>query len=329
MIVSQDRLNLPWTNEGKENQRFSLILISLVIVLLVLSIWIPSVVLPEKDRKTLEKLPPQLAKLVKKKAPPKVEKKKPLPKVKEKKKVIEKEKKIEKPKIKKEVKPKEKKILPKLKKPKVVKEKNLTKQVKKARAVAKNSGLLALQNDLSDLKSIVNVSALQKKIAPKRAQTIAARASSSNAADVLKKSGGIKTDTLSVPAESIQLASMENVVLDATNDEISLAKAEAEAATRINNRSSDSIRLVAESLKAAFSKLYNRELRNDPFLEGLVMLEVVIEPTGEVSFCRVVSSELNNEKLEKKIVSRMYLADFGAEDVLKTTVNLPFPFRPN
>lgn len=74
MIVSQDLLNLPWTNEGGENQRFSFILISLIIALLVLSVWIPSVDLPEKDRKSLEKLPPQLAKLVKKKVPPKPEK---------------------------------------------------------------------------------------------------------------------------------------------------------------------------------------------------------------------------------------------------------------
>ncbi|WP_231882672.1 AgmX/PglI C-terminal domain-containing protein, partial [Oleiphilus sp. HI0061] len=102
-----------------------------------------------------------------------------------------------------------------------------------------------------------------------------------------------------------------------------------EAASGMLSRSEENIRLVAESLKSAFNKLYVRELRKDPFLEGLLMLEVIIEPSGEVSFCRIVSSELNHPVLENKIVKRMYLADFGVENVMQTTINIPFPFRPN
>ena len=64
-------------------------------------------------------------------------------------------------------------------------------------------------------------------------------------------------------------------------------------------------------------------------MEGTLLLEVVIEPTGDVSYCRVVSSELNNSDFESKIVSRMYLADFGEANVLQTTINIPIPFIPN
>jgi len=329
MAVSQDRLNLPWTNEGKENTRFTIILVSLILVFLVLSVWIPSVMLPEKDRKTLEKLPPQLAKLVKKKLPPK-----PKPKPKPVKKEEPPKKKEAKPKKKAELpkkidKPKEKKVIPKLKKPTVVKENKLTKEVKKARAVAKKSGLLALQSDLADLKSAVDVNALAKKIAPRREQAIAAKAGSASTADVLRRSSGIQTEAISAPAETIRLAAHDGEVLNATADEISLAKAEQEAASGLAQRSKDSIRLVTESLKSSFLKLYNREIRKNPFLEGLLLLEVVIEPSGEVSFCRVVSSELNHATLENKIVKRMYLADFGVENVVQTTINIPFPFHPN
>jgi len=87
--------------------------------------------------------------------------------------------------------------------------------------------------------------------------------------------------------------------------------------------------LTTESLQSSLNKLYLRELRKDPFLEGTLLLELVIEPTGEVSFCRIVSSELNNPDFESKIVSRMYLADFGEANVLQTTINIPIPFVPN
>ncbi len=321
MSSSQDRLNLPWTTDGIENKRFNAILSVLLIVALILAIWIPTVVIPEKDRKTLEKLPPQLAKLVKKKKEeppkPKPPKKEELPKKKEEK---------PKPKPKPKEKPKPKKKV-EIKKPKPLK-KPLTKEVKKAREVAKKSGLLALQNDLTDLKQAVDVSALKKKIAPRKEATIAAKAGSVATADVLKTSSGIVTEGLAAPAESVKLADRDSVVLDATADEIALAKAEEEAAMGLATRNQDNIRFTVENLKSAFNKLYNRELRKDPFLEGVLVLEIVIEPAGDVSSCIVVSSELNSPQLEGKICNRMLLADFGAENVLQTTINIPFPFKP-
>lgn len=321
MAVSQDRLSLPWSNERQENKRFKLILVILLGVLLILSIWIPLVHVPEKDRDTLEKLPPQLAKLVKKKEPPKkLEKPKPLPKA---------EPKPEIKKIEPKPEPKKKLIPPKLKKPVVVKDKDLSKEVKKARDVARNSGLLALQNDLSDLRSVVDVSALKKNISPRNEPTIAAKAGSLATSDVMGRSAGIQTDSLSAPVETVALASRDDARLSATDDEIALAKAEAEAASSVRTRPQENIRLTTESLKSSFNKLYSRELRKDPFLEGVLLLEVVIEPTGEVSFCRVVNSELNNSDFESKIVSRMYLADFGEANVLQTTIQIPFPFKPS
>ncbi|KZZ35050.1 AgmX/PglI C-terminal domain-containing protein, partial [Oleiphilus sp. HI0086] len=215
-----------------------------------------------------------------------------------------------------------------IKKPEPIK-KPLTTKVKKAREVAKKSGLLAVQSDLAELKTVVDVAALKKKVAPSKQATIAAKASGPASSEVLKRSSGISTEALAAPAETVSLSARENEVLDATEDEISLALAEEEAASGMLSRSEENIRLVAESLKSAFNKLYVRELRKDPFLEGLLMLEVIIEPSGEVSFCRIVSSELNHPVLENKIVKRMYLADFGVENVMQTTINIPFPFRPN
>jgi len=327
MIESQDRLMLPWTSEGKESLRFKSILVILFLLLFILSVWIPSISLPKKDRKTLEKLPPQLAKLVKKMEAPK-----PVKKIEPKKKEIKKEaeKKAEPKKEKPKVKPKKKEPI-KIRKPKPQPKIKIPEQKRKvnaAREVAKKTGLLALQDDLADLRATVDIAALNKKAAPRKAKTIAAKATSgTNAQQILARSSGIQTDSLTAPAESVALTGLIGAELDETLDEQALAKAEAEAATRIKYRSEKSIHLIVERLKGSLITLYNRERRKDPFLEGLLVVEVVIEPSGSVSSCRVISSELNHETLEKKMVNRIYLTDFGAEDVEQTTKNIPFTFK--
>jgi len=329
MAGFQDRLMLPWTLERKENRQFTVILTSLLVLLVALSLWIPAISLPEKDRATLEKLPPQLAKLVVKKmiVKPEPQKKKEEPQKEE---VLKPEKKKPEPEKKKPEQKKEPEKKPEKKeKPKKPEIKVKPKQsVKAARAVAKKTGLLALQDDLADLRSSIDVSALKKTAKPRKEKTIAAKASGLNSKKVLTRSSGIRTDTLSLPAESLTLAAQDREVLDETEDEVALARAEAEAALRANERSEESIRLAIEKLKASFYKLYNRELRKNPFLEGRLVLEVVIEASGEVSYCRVISSELNHKALESKIVNRMKLANFGSENVARATREVPLNFQP-
>lgn len=322
MANSQDRLMLPWSVEEKENRQFAVITVGLFIVFLIFAIWIPMISLPEPDRETLEKLPPQLAKLVVKKEPPKPIKKE-APKPEEPKEEPPKEKEPPKPKekpVKKEVKPKEKPV----EKPKV------KQTVKQAREVARKTGLLALQNDLAELKSAVDVSALKKKPVKTAAKkTIAAKAKDVDAKKLLKTSGGIQTEAMAVPAESIELAGRSATELEQTADERALAIAEAEAALRQNIRSDDSIRLAFELAKKALYKLYNRELRKNPFIEGLVSFEVVIEPSGEVSYCRVLESELDHPELERKFVNRIKLHNFGPEEVGRITTQINIDFQPN
>lgn len=327
MANYQDRLMLPWTPEGKERRRFSTILLVLFALLLVFSLWIPFITLPEKDRETLEKLPPQLARFVEKKVLPKPQ---PIKKEGQKKEEPKKEKKPEKkpePPVKKEP---EKPIKISKPKPQIVpKTPELKQEVKAAREAAKKTGLLALQDDLASLRTTVDVSVLSKSLAPRKAQTLAAKVSGPVAGQVMAKSAGIKTDGLSAPAETVSLQSRKGVELEETIDEKALAKAEAEAALRVNQRSEESILLVMERTKEAFYKLYIRELRKDPFLSGRLVLELVIEPSGEVSSCKIVSSELNNPALERKIVNRMLLADFGAENVVRMRHKISNNFQPN
>ena len=59
-----------------------------------------------------------------------------------------------------------------------------------------------------------------------------------------------------------------------------------------------------------------------------MVLEFTISPSGEVMMCRVVSSELHDPDLEKKIVARVRLFRFEAKDVETITTTKPIDFFP-
>jgi TonB family protein len=94
------------------------------------------------------------------------------------------------------------------------------------------------------------------------------------------------------------------------------------------SRSREEIELVFDRNKGAIFALYNRALRSDPTLEGKLVLRLTIAPSGEVTFCEVVSSELGDPDLEQKLVSRVKLFRFEAKDVEPITTTKPIDFFP-
>lgn len=95
------------------------------------------------------------------------------------------------------------------------------------------------------------------------------------------------------------------------------------------SRSIEDIKLVFERNKGAIYAIYNRALREDPSLQGKVVVELKIAPTGEVMACRVVSSELHAPELEAKLMARIRQFDFGAKDVDQMVVTWPVDFLPS
>ena len=95
------------------------------------------------------------------------------------------------------------------------------------------------------------------------------------------------------------------------------------------SRSIEEIKLVFERNKGAIYALYNRALREDPSLQGKVVVELKIAPSGEVVGCRVVSTELKTPDLETKLVARIRGFDFGAKDVDTMVVTWPVDFLPS
>jgi TonB family protein len=95
------------------------------------------------------------------------------------------------------------------------------------------------------------------------------------------------------------------------------------------SRSIEDIKLVFERNKGAIYALYNRALRDDPALQGKVVLELKIAPDGQVQGLRIVSSELKADELEKKLLARIRQFDFGAKDVDVMVVTWPVDFLPS
>jgi periplasmic protein TonB len=94
-------------------------------------------------------------------------------------------------------------------------------------------------------------------------------------------------------------------------------------------RSLEEIRLVFERNKGAIYAIYNRALRDDPGLQGKVVLELKIAPAGQVTGCRLVSSELKAPELEQKLLARIRQFDFGAKEVDEMVVSWPLDFLPS
>ena len=95
------------------------------------------------------------------------------------------------------------------------------------------------------------------------------------------------------------------------------------------SRSIEEIKLVFERNKGAIYALYNRALREDSSLQGKVVVELKIAPSGEVVGCRVISTELKTPDLESKLVTRIRGFDFGAKDVDTMVVTWPVDFLPS
>ncbi|HXV36839.1 MAG TPA: AgmX/PglI C-terminal domain-containing protein [Myxococcota bacterium] len=94
-------------------------------------------------------------------------------------------------------------------------------------------------------------------------------------------------------------------------------------------RTDEAIQIVFDRHTAALYRLYNRELRRDPTLQGQIVLRMTIEPDGSVSFCEVQSSDMKAPDLVAQVVDRVKTFDFGAEEGIPAiTILYPIDFLP-
>jgi TonB family protein len=93
-------------------------------------------------------------------------------------------------------------------------------------------------------------------------------------------------------------------------------------------RSREEIELIFDRNKGRLDSIYARAQRDNAELQGKLVLELTITPAGDVTACRVVSSELKDPALEAKIVALVRTYKFEAKDVDTITVTKPLEFFP-
>ena len=317
--------NLPWT-DYQEDRSFRWIVIIMLLLFLGAGVVLNTIKLPEVVQKSLVDVSPRLAKLILEKQkikPPPPKKVKPKE---------DKKKKVEKKKVEK------KKEKPKKKEPEKKKEKPKKKEAEKkkdARDVAKDSGLIALSDELEDLREsfdLDNVAKLPQQTAGKQA-VVVATSSDLLTSSAQRSSGGIKTDTLNRSIKTSELAQRQTTKVESKieADENKLAKASTTKKKQgsVAKRSADEIERVFQQNKGGIFNLYNRALRKNPALEGQVVVELTIAPNGQVTAVIILSSELGDEILERKLILTIKKFKFVQANVAEITVTYPIEFLPS
>lgn len=322
------RYDLPWSPVGEERDRLRKIFLAVAGCALFFSAAVPF--LPSSDivNNTGADVPPRLAKLlIERKTPPPP----PAPVIKPPEPVAEAE-----PEPKKAPEP-----LPEPPKPEpkvaFVPQPKVTEPppVNKARERAARAGLMAMADELAELRDSPSIdSALSNRTL---SNTVGA-ANRTERSLVTSASGraskGINTAALSRNTGGGGLAGRD--VTQVTSPVVAASNAASgrdagaadPSAASAGQRGRDQIELIFDRNKAAIYALYRRALRKDPTLQGKLVLELTISPTGDVIDCRVVSSELDAPEFESKLVQRVRLFKFGAQDVDTITTTKPIDFFP-
>ena len=313
-MVYSHSLSLPWSVSKEDERRFRKVLLITLVLTIAMGIAIPLLPVVKKTVEKQAELPPRVAKLLfEKRVEPKPE---PKPKP------------VEKPKPKPEAK---KKPLPKKKTPpkavkKVIPEKPKVGALEQARKKAASAGLLAMQDSLADLRD----QSVDELRGAKRLSNNGSTARKTERALITSKVGtgsqGISTAAMSRDTGSTRLAARTATEVESSISTASTTSKRKNSKTA--SRSIEEIQVVFDRNKSAIYSLYNRALRKDPTLQGKMVLRLTIAPSGKITHIELVSSELGDAALERKLVQRIKMFNFGAKAVDTVTLTYPIDFLP-
>ena len=296
-------INMPWNANDHDQKRFRKILLIVLLFSMTLGVLIPMWDIPIPDRVEVVEIPERLAQLMIPKAPP------PPPKVQ--KKVEEK--------------------LPDKEKAKKKDDKPVPEVAKKARKKAERAGLMAFKDDFADLIDDTPIKlGASAKISGKGSKAkkttrslvtsnVGTSSAGINTASLSRNTGGSGESIGGVEFSRVQ----SSIGTDFDGEESPLSSGPGPS------RTDEEIQIVFDKYKAALYRIYNRELRKNPTLQGKMVLRLTIEPDGTVSASKVDSSDMDSPDLDKKIAARVKKFNFGAkEGVPSITILYPIDFLP-
>ena len=325
MTVAVNPAGMPWEISAEADARFQRILRYNLIAFLILGLIIPWLPLPQPEKDSAVELPPRMAKLLLEAkplpAPPKPEpvilKPQPQPQPQPQAKPEPAQQPVRQP-------------APARQQARVNKPAP-AKQETSARQQAEQSGLLALKDTLSDLRQ----NSVSSNLRNTRNLTNAGGQARTTERAILtsgttRSSDGIHTASMSRNSNGTKLATRTTtrVHSPAATAATTGNTGSRDRAGRSAGRSIEEIQMIFDRNKGAIYSIYNRALRQNPALQGKLVLQLTITPSGKVNRCTVVSSELDDASLGDKIAQRVKLFDFGAQDVNEVTITYPIDFLP-
>ena len=301
---------LPWTSSSDQERRFRRLLVIIFTATFVLGViwpWIPTMA---PDPYDIEKIPPRIAKLLLQEKPPPP----PPPKPKE-------PEPAEPDSIKE---PEPERVVEKEPEPEPIDYKKIAREKAQAAFMPFAEDLAALADsdvvervaDNRLLTSSVGVAVRNERAMI--TSKVGAASRGINTANMSRNTGGTGLGDRSTTQVSSPVAGLGQ----------SAGGARRSGSSGKASRSREEIELVFDRNKGAIFALYNRALRIDPSLEGKLVLRLTIAPSGEVTFCEIVSSDLGDEDLERKLVQRIRMFRFEAKDVEAITTTKPIDFFP-
>lgn len=313
-VYFSPNLQLPWSSLAEDDQRYTRIVQVLLALVVALTIVVALVDVPEIPREEKEKLPPQLAQVLleKQEIPP------PKP--------IEPEPKVE------EKKPEEKKPeekIPEEKKPEPIEKPEPVKTVEQARDKAKVSGLLQMQDELMDMRDMIDNSAVENNNLALGDAAAAQVDRSAVTSGVTGTSGGINPAAYSRDTGGVALSGRETTQVTSELATATRKAAETGTGDGGKSRSEEEMSKVMDQHKGAVFLIYKRALRDNAALQGRVVMKIIIEPSGKISDVTIVTSELKDPELEAALIRRIRMITFPASStVIRTTLRQTFDFLP-
>jgi len=237
-------------------------------------------------------------------------------------------------------KPKEKPVAASKTQP--VKPKDQAATLEDAREVAENSGLLALKDDLAELRQAFDTTQTQVAVNQASTATQAVQlerqviGAASQASFAKAQAVGAATQVGRVALSEKGATKVSEVSLQGLADKNTIAKQDDNAKGNNKNgkssgpsgRSEAQIRQILEANKSSLYTLYSRALRQNASLRGKVVFELVITPQGAVSSVKIVVSELGDAKLERQLQLRLQTVQFGPAEVSLTRSQWTIEFLP-
>ena len=285
-------ITMPWDKKDENETRFKKYLLLAFLYSVLFILVVPYIDLPIPDKDEEVKVPERIVKFLKKKEP------KPKPK----------------------------------KAPQLAGKKKPTAEEKtKARKKAAKTGILAFKNNFADLMDNMSEAKLG---ANAKLSKQGKRAKSTSRSMVLAQaqsgSGGINASNLSRDAGvagdaigSVGFSRVNSAIGTGAEDDRPLSSGPGPS------RTDEEIQIVFDRYKSALYRIYNRELRKNPTLQGKMVLRITILPNGKVSKASIESTDLDSALLSKKMIERVKRFNFGAKkDVPAITILYPIDFLP-